>query len=307
MSKIDHRPSVGWCEKKEKDREKREAVKCGVYSGDGHMKRMFLLVTTLSMVVAACGQGGTETASGASDTTVAEQASTEPFCDAAIQTEIVAAAGPDVDFETATDDEIGAAIGDFAGRLEPLLDDLETHTPPDLKEPVDTITALLRESLETGEPVFQQPVFFEAEALVDQYVLANCEVGQMSVTGIDYEFQGVPETMTAGTVALDFTNEGGEVHEMVVFRINDGVTESVGELLDLPDEEVERKIQFVGSAFAEPGSGDVGFVELSAGNYAVVCFIPVGAIKTEALESGELGESPPHFTVGMVAEFTVED
>ena len=270
------------------------------------MKRMFLLVATLSMVVAACGQGGTETASGAPDTTVAEQASTEPFCDTAIQTEIVASAGPDVDFETATEDEIGAAIGDFAGRLEPLLDDLETQTPPDLKEPVDTITSLLRESLETGEPVFQQPVFFEAETLVDQYVLANCEVGQMSVTAIDYEFQGVPETMTAGTVALDFTNEGGEVHEMVVFRINDGVTESVEELLDLPDEEVEQKIQFVGSAFAGPGSGDVGFVELSAGNYAVVCSIPVGATNTEALESGELGESPPHFTQGMVAEFTVE-
>lgn len=270
------------------------------------MKRMFLLVATLSMVGAACSQGGTGTTTEPPDTTAVAQASPEPFCDAAIRTDIVATAGPDVDFETATEDEIGAAVGDFAVRLDPLLDDLDAHAPDELKEPVDTITTLLRESLETGEPVFQQPAFWEAEGAVDQYVLANCGVGQMSVTGIDYEFQGVPDTVTAGILALDFTNEGSEVHEMVVFRISDGVTESIGELLDLPEEEVGQKIQFVGSAFAEPGSGAVGFVELSAGNYAIVCFIPVGATNAEALESGELGESPPHFTQGMVAEFTVE-
>lgn len=282
---------------------KRDAIES---RGEGHMKRMFLLVVTLSMVGAACSEVGSATTTEPPDTTVVAQASPDAFCDAFIRTDVVATPGPDVDFETATDDEIGAAIGDFAGRLDPLLDELDALAPDEVKEAVDSITALLRESLETGEPVFQQPAFWEAEDAVDQYVLANCGFGELSVTGIEYEFQGVPETLTAGTLALDFTNEGSEVHEMVVFRIGDGVTESVGELLDLPDEEVGQKIQFVGAAFAEPGSSDVGFVELSAGNYAIVCTVPVGATTTEALESGELGESPPHFSQGMVAEFNVE-
>lgn len=285
---------------------KREKLSNVVHPGDSHKKRMFLLVATLSIVVAACGQDGTETTTGAPDTTAAEQTSAESFCNAYIRADMVATAGPDVEFETATEDEIGAAIGEFAGRLDPLLDDVDAHAPDEVKEPVDTITALLRESLEMGEPVFQQPAFWEAAATVGQHVLANCGVGQMSVTGIDYEFQGVPDTLTAGNLALDFTNEGSEVHEMTVFRISDGVTESIGELLDLPEEEVGQKIQFVSTVFAEPGSGNLAFVELSAGNYAVVCFIPVGATNAEALRSGELGEFPPHFTQGMVAEFTVE-
>ena len=39
----------------------------------------------------------------------------------------------------------------------------------------------------------------------------------------------------------------------------------------------------------------------------IVCFLPVGATpdNMEALESGEL-QGPPHFTEGMVEEFTVE-
>lgn len=275
--------------------------------------RYLLLLLLLGLVVAACAKSGNEdttattATTAATDTTVAVQANVEPFCNAVIQTKILASAGPQVDFENATEDEIGAAFGDYFGQLEPLLTEFEATAPDEMTDSVDTISAVLRESIETGEePKSDTPEFFDADADLVQYVLANCDVERMSVTAIDYEFQGVPTTMKAGTAALEFKNEGTEIHEMVVFRINDGVTESIGELLDLPQEEAEQKIQYVGSAFAEPGSSDVGFAELSPGNYGVVCFIPVGATDMETVESGQLDDAPPHFMEGMVAEFTVE-
>ncbi len=83
---------------------------------------------------------------------------------------------------------------------------------------------------------------------------------------------------------------------MVVFRKADGVTLPWEELLELPDEEAEEKAQFVTAAFAPPGEGSSTLAELEPGVYAMVCFIPVGG--------GEDG--PPHFTEGMLEEFSVE-
>jgi len=62
-----------------------------------------------------------------------------------------------------------------------------------------------------------------------------------------------------------------------------------------------------GASFAAPGESDTLFVDLEPGGYVIVCFLPVGATpdNMEALESGEL-QCPPHFTEGMVEEFTVE-
>lgn len=71
-----------------------------------------------------------------------------------------------------------------------------------------------------------------------------------------------------------------------------------------------QKTEFAGVAFAGPGSGDITFVDLDPGKYAVVCFIPVGTTDMADLEAGEGDQAepagPPHFTQGMVTEFTVE-
>jgi hypothetical protein len=48
---------------------------------------------------------------------------------------------------------------------------------------------------------------------------------------------------------------------------------------------------------------------LEPGRYAMVCFIPVGftpEVAAEAAASGTEPEGAPHFTEGMIAEFTVE-
>jgi hypothetical protein len=61
----------------------------------------------------------------------------------------------------------------------------------------------------------------------------------------------------------------------------------------------------------EPGSDTYASgPTLEAGEYIMICFVPVGT-KTEedffaAVQSDGEPTSPPHFTRGMVREFTVE-
>ena len=62
----------------------------------------------------------------------------------------------------------------------------------------------------------------------------------IAVTAQDYHFEGLPSSVPAGT-SLTLTNAGHEVHELLVVRKNDGVTESFDELLALPQEEALQK------------------------------------------------------------------
>jgi plastocyanin len=136
----------------------------------------------------------------------------------------------------------------------------------------------------------------------------------ITVTGVDYAFAGIPDAVDAGTV-LGFRNEGDEPHEMAVFRINDDVELSIQELLALPEDEVGEMVQQTGFAIADPGEDAEETVTVAeAGNYAMLCFIPVGTTSIpegtpppsgEPMPSG-VGSGPPHFTVGMVKQFNVQ-
>jgi plastocyanin len=135
----------------------------------------------------------------------------------------------------------------------------------------------------------------------------------ITVTGVDYAFAGIPDQVEPGTV-LGFRNSGNEVHEMVVFRINDDVELTLQELLALPQEESSELVQQVGFAIADPGEDAEETVTLAeAGNYGMLCFIPIGTTSVPEgtpppsgapLPSG-IGSGPPHFTAGMIKQFTV--
>lgn len=147
----------------------------------------------------------------------------------------------------------------------------------------------------------------------------------VTVTAVDYAFNGLPKTVSVGT-RLEFENVSDkELHELVAIRLNDDEERSVAELVKLPEEEAQ-------SAFApgppamvllappgETGNAVVGDGTLSdPGRYGIVCFIPTGAdpdefmkAAQEAAESGAEGPpdvagGPPHVVRGMFAELTVE-
>lgn len=61
------------------------------------------------------------------------------------------------------------------------------------------------------------------------------------MSGEEYRFVGIPETIEEGPVSYEFTNKGEEPHELVLFRVNDGVEESVEDIVAPPQEEGMRR------------------------------------------------------------------
>jgi hypothetical protein len=171
---------------------------------------------------------------------------------------------------------------------------------------VESLTTAL-DDLAAGDPeAFDADATFETYTSVLGSVVADCDFETVAVTAVDYAFEGIPETVPAGTVALELTNESeSEMHEMIVFQKPEGDTRSAEELLNDPAME-ESGPPPVGFVFAPPGQTSTGLAELEGGDYFAVCFVPVGSgdISEEEAESEDAG-GPPHFTQGMVTEFSV--
>lgn len=142
------------------------------------------------------------------------------------------------------------------------------------------------------------------------------EPGTVTVTAQDYYFEGLPTSVPVGT-QLALTNAGTEFHELALARINDDVTESLEELLALPEAEVMTKVTIMQPLFAAAGTTAEGTLSLDQeGRYVALCSIPQGTAGTIELPDPAaspdpsfvpegLGEGPPHMALGMIQEFTV--
>jgi uncharacterized cupredoxin-like copper-binding protein len=227
------------------------------------------------------------------------------FCGAVVTAESTFIRGPLVDFATATPEAIAAAIDAHEAALEPLLGDVTAGAPAGIAPDVATVVDFVRSSLASGEDVTSDPDFRSADERVDRFVADSCGYRRVEVSGVEYSFGNLPTSLPAGRTTFVFTNNGAEIHEMVVFRINDGVTETVAQLLALPEEEAFEKVEFAGATFGVQGETDIETFELTPGRYVALCFVPTGTIEVETDESEIVEPGPPHFTEGMQAEFTV--
>ncbi len=185
----------------------------------------------------------------------------------------------------------------------------------------DSVNAALDGAIEEADPEIEQTIIdlkAEAQAQIENpelegsdetldlygktitWVGDNCDVETLDVTAVDFRFEGVPDELSTGYHVVDFTNGGTENHEMFAFRIDDASIESVTDIFELPEEEVFSKITPVNAVYATPGSSDVVSWNLTEpGRYAVFCAISLGSVGDSE------GDGPPHFTQGMVREFTV--
>jgi hypothetical protein len=263
-------------------------------------------LAVVGLLAAGCGDDD-DTASSdstASDDAAAAGASTspDPYCDAALAIET--AGEPDIDFATATEDEIAEAAKTFAAEtMRPLADDVLAAAPAELEADLQVQSDALDEVAETGDfSAFETPEVLAASEATHGYDLETCGWTSVAVDAADYSFAGLPDQMDAGVVSFELTNGGTEVHEMVLLRKNDGVTESFDELLALPEEEAMEKVTMVGLAGpVPPGEPAYAVVDLDAGEYMAVCFIPVGTLSFD----GPPPEGPPHMMQGMVHQLTV--
>lgn len=261
------------------------------------------LALAIGLLVAACGDDeDAEPAESGATTTVApeedaggegEQAGgdIDAYCSALVefntavfQSEVAEDASP----------EEAAAVGE---ELQPLFDEVEANAPEDLAPTAEDLGVALDQLVEGDAAEFNSDATFETYLGLVGDSVPQCGYDNTEVTAVDYAFEGVPAELSAGTQAITLVNESeaDEEHEFIVFRKAEGETRSAEELLNDPAAQEQGPGEFVGAAFAPPGESAAALVTLEPGDYIAVCFIPVGG--------GEDG--PPHFTQGMVAEFSV--
>jgi hypothetical protein len=269
------------------------------------LRRWSIGGTALAMAIALAACGSDDDGSGATEETAAAtteaNGDVDAFCESAVEAESIVGQGPPVDFETATPEEIEAGLAEYSEQLEPALAEIEETAPDEVSEPVSTLATLVRQALETGDDgVFEDPEFAAADDAIDEYMLAECGFEQIQATGVDFEYEGIPDTVPAGVIAVTFDNQGEEMHEIGIARINDDVDLPVEEIAALPEEESMSMVTFTGGAFAAPGETDTTFLTLEPGRYGALCFIPEGTTHDHE------GTGAPHFTLGMLAEFTAE-
>lgn len=142
----------------------------------------------------------------------------------------------------------------------------------------------------------------------------------VSIDLVDFAFEGLSSEMAAGKSTWAITDTGEQLHEIVIYRMADGVPYSVAESIFLapPVASPAAGLEATPEAMATPeaaaspeASGPPPFspvagiapmnpgltnyleVELDSGDYFAICFIP-------DFETGA-----PHFALGMIKPFTV--
>jgi hypothetical protein len=253
-------------------------------------RRTAIAGLTLTAIVAACG---------GDDDEASNDATTEPAVAAESTTSAGSEEGDDVFCQAVLTAERAVATDDDAA-IEPAFEAVTAAAPTVVKPAVDTVIAQAR----AGED--DTPAFRTAYGELIDYVKANCGFGALTVRATEYAFRGLPRTLEAGPTVIDFANGGQEWHELSVLRVNDGVAESVAELLALPEADAMSKVTTTGATFAGPGETGFAVIDLEPGRYVVICYLPTGATAENwaRIQSGE-HQGAPHFTAGMVHELTV--
>jgi hypothetical protein len=259
--------------------------------------RVLALAMALMLFAGACGGGDDDEANegaGAAATEAGETPEETAHAEHTAFCEGVVAA------ETAV---LAASSGGDPGDLEGLLATLEETAPPELEEQLTVVLDTVRRALDKkDDSVFENEEFATNEEEVDAWLADNCGFEAVDISAVEYAFEGAPETLTAGTTTFTFTNDGEEVHEMIMVRYKDESL-TIKDLMKLSDKEAEKQLEFLGASFGPPGTVDTESRSLAAGKYALVCFIPVGATSEKALRKAE---GPPHVAKGMSAEFIVQ-
>jgi hypothetical protein len=250
--------------------------------GATRANRAGALAISIGLVVAACGGEAS--------------AEVSAFCDDYLNVQNLVGTGPDEADPMPWVDEVTQG-----------LEDLQTGAPSEISSAVTGMAEALLEPVSAlDEEGFMAATTSESyvadAAVVNQYVEDECGLQTIAVTAIDYAYDADLDGIEPGQVAFDFSNEGTEFHEMALVRIHEDTTETIDELLAMPEDEVDAKIDFIGAAFAAPGNGDTMFTDLESGRYVILCFVPTGS---KTMADMETADGPPHFMNGMVKEFTI--
>jgi hypothetical protein len=258
-----------------------------------------MVAGVLTVGLGACGDDDDEADDpGAAVEDESAAADGADFCDAAVAVD-VAVAG--LNNGEGTPEDVEAAIAAAADAA-----------PDEVAEAVDTMATENAAAAEAaaatpegeGPPPMPGEAFYPASVEVGTYLSDNCDFETLDVTATEYAFDGIAESVPAGTTVINFDNQGTEFHEVAIMKVADGEERPVEELLALPDEEAMAVVTNTATVFGPPDAGTYVTTELEPGRYVAICFVPVGATP-EAMETGAGMDGEPHFLHGMVTEFEV--
>ena len=186
--------------------------------------------------------------------------------------------------------------------IEQALTQAQNVAPPEIAADVQSIAGLIQSAIQSQQDPSQNPTFEQNLSTINQYRYNSCGYKQVQVTGIEYEFQGLPKTLPAGKTAIQLTDTGAELHMLDLFRIK--TKDPLKKLLALPQKDVAKKVQDLGSADVTTLGGTAYvFADLKPGRYGAACFFPVGATSLDALRNGK---GAPHWKEGMYQEVKVQ-
>ena len=250
-------------------------------------------------------------ACGDDDDAGEEGASKDAFC--AISAQIDARF--DQAFEGLSDDaseeEQGAALQQVAQDIiEEHEDDARAAAPDEIADDIDVLFDASHEVADGDAGAFDTPDVASADERVSEFCgvtdedEAGDEASALTIAASEYEFD-VSGEATAGTLTLELSNTGDEIHEFAMGRLlGDSTIEDFQAALEAagPDEEPDLEgiaeddgpiddlgaALFPGSALSVTGSG------IPAGDYVLLCFVPTS-------------DGTPHFSVGMLTGFTIAE
>ncbi|MGH8932865.1 MAG: hypothetical protein ACRDZO_20150 [Egibacteraceae bacterium] len=257
-----------------------------------------LVGSMVILALAACGGGGSSVSPGSPQS----QGDIQAYC--AAKKAFETAPSPGVDFQSASPQEVAEAGKNYAATtLRPIFDDLIATAPVEVLDASKLLHSGIARLQETGDFfLFNAPEFGAAQTATHLFDREHCGWTQVSVGATDYAYEDVPGTVPAGTVSFDITNRSeNEIHEMAILKKADGVTEPIQELLESSNGAPPQSTTLVADGLAQPGDSSYEVVDLQPGNYAMVCFVHVGAT-----HQNPQGDGPQHHAKGMVVEFTVE-
>ncbi len=134
----------------------------------------------------------------------------------------------------------------------------------------------------------------ETTTSLDTTTTAAPEPTALDVTSTDFAYALDIESVPAGLVTVTQDNQGEESHQVTLIRLEDGQTaDQLADALATGGDSAAAPEAFAGGPNSTPpGGSDATTVELTEGDYALICFIPSAD-----------GES--HFQKGMVGSLSV--
>lgn len=136
-------------------------------------------------------------------------------------------------------------------------------------------------------------VFLSTSSLHDTRADVAFKVPVVTIKATDFAF-AAPKSIAAGQTTFRLVNDGKELHHITILKLGAGKTiKDVQAALKVPGPPPAWIVAVGGPNAAAPGGTIEATLDLAAGNYVLVCFIP------------SPGEEMPHAAKGMMLPLTV--